>query len=111
MIKLSMVAVPPTDERLAAIRQIGVEHLVHYDMRNVPDKYADLEEFIAHARKFDLKVPIVESGPPIDRIVLGKEGWQAQTEGWMRSIEALGRLGVEVICYNFMPQLSEDAMV
>ena len=29
MIKLSMVAVPATDDRLATIRQIGVENVVH----------------------------------------------------------------------------------
>ena len=48
--KLSMVAVPPTDERLATIRQIGVESLVHYDMSQSPDKYDSLAAFAARAR-------------------------------------------------------------
>src|SRR6185312_15274383 len=99
MMKLSMVAVPPTDEKLAALRQIGVENLVYYDMGNTPEKYQALDAFIARARKFGLKVPVVESGSPIDRIVLGKEGWKEQTREWVRSLEHLGRLGVEVICY------------
>jgi mannonate dehydratase len=111
MIKLSMVAVPPTDDLLATIRQIGVDNLVHYDMRNDPDKYDALEAFTCRARKFGLKVPVVESGPAIDRIVLGKDGWKAQTQQWARCIEQLGRLGVEVVCYNFMPQVLADAMV
>ena len=83
MIKLSMVAVPPTDERLAAIAQIGVDHLVHYDMSNGPGKYDALGAFVRRAREFGLRVPVVESGPPIDRIVLGQEGWEVQTQEWI----------------------------
>jgi mannonate dehydratase len=111
MIKLSMVAVPATDERLATIRQIGVDNLVHYDMSKAPDKYDSFEAFVERAQKFGLHVPVVEAGPPIDRIVLGKEGWESQTRDWIRCLDLLGRLGVEVVCYNFMPQISEDAMV
>lgn len=111
MTKLSMVAVPPSDERLAAIRQIGVEHLVHYDMSNDDAKLDRLENVIAHAARFGLDVPVVEVGPAIDRIVLGLDGAEEQTEGWVRALGRLGKLGVEVVCYNFMPQLTEDAMV
>jgi mannonate dehydratase len=111
MIKLSMVAVPPTDERLATIRQIGVEDLVHYDMSNASGKYEALEAFVKRARRFDLRVPIIESGPPIDRIVWGLDGWREQTNEWIRSLVLLGHLGVRVVCYNFMPQVSDDAMV
>lgn len=106
-----MVAVPMTDERLAAIAQVGVEALVHYDMGNEAGKFDRLAEVIARAAKFGLQVPVVEAGPPIDRIVLGGEGAGEQIEGWKRDLARLGRLGVEVVCYNFMPQVLEDAMV
>jgi mannonate dehydratase len=106
-----MVAVPPTNDRLATIRQIGVDSLVHYDMSNFADKYNALEAFTRRVRQFGLRVPVVESGPAIDRIVSGKDGWRAQTREWVRSIAHLGRLGVEVVCYNFMPQVLDDAMV
>lgn len=109
--KLAMVAVPPTNERLATIRQIGVESLVHYDMRNVRGKYEELEAFRICAARFGLSVPIVESGPPIDRIVLGKDGWESQIDEWIQTLALFGRLGVQVVCYNFMPQVSDDAMV
>jgi mannonate dehydratase len=111
MTKLSMVAVPMTDERLAAISQVGVEGLVHYDMGNDPGKFDRLESVVARAAKFGLRVPVVEAGPPIDRIVLGGEGAAGQIEGWKRDLARLGRLGVEVVCYNFMPQVLDDAMV
>jgi mannonate dehydratase len=109
--KLCMVAIPPTDEKLATIRQIGVENLVHYDMCSEPTKYGRLEDFLGWAKRYDLAVPVIEGGPPIDRIVLGKDGWEQQTENWIQSLKFFGRLGVEVVCYNFMPQISGDAMV
>jgi mannonate dehydratase len=111
MIRLAAVAVPPTDERLAAIRQIGVENVVHYDMSNAPGKYDALASFVVRAQKWGLRVPVVESGPPIDRIVLGKEGRDYQIQEWIRYLQLLAKVGVEVVCYNFMPQVSGDAMV
>jgi mannonate dehydratase len=111
MIKLSMVAVPPADEYLAAIAQIGVENLVHYDMSHDRRKFAAFPALVERARRFGLRVPVVEAGPPIDRIVMGKEGWREQIRDWHELLPLLARNGVEVVCYNFMPQLSADAMV
>jgi len=111
LIELSMVAVPPTPERLRAIAQIGIENLVQYDMSNDADKFETFPAFVESAARLGLRVPLVEAGPPLDRIVLGKPGWREQIEQWKRSIEFLGRHGVEVICYNFMPQVLADAMV
>lgn len=111
MLKLSMVAVPTTDERLAAIAQIGVRHLVHYDMVNDTRKFDDLETMIARAARAGLDVPVLESGPLMDRIVAGGEGAEAQIEHWTGVLPRLGKLGVKVICYNFMPQMPDDCMV
>jgi mannonate dehydratase len=106
-----MVAVPASDERLATIRQIGVEDLVHYDMSNDPHKFDRLDDLIVRARAFGLRVPVVEAGPAIDRIVLGLDGADEQISGWIAALDRLGKAGVEVVCYNFMPQLLDDAMV
>ncbi|MBM3522383.1 MAG: hypothetical protein FJX57_05450 [Alphaproteobacteria bacterium] len=111
MIRLSMVAVPPRDEYLRAIAQIGVENLVHYDMAHDPRKYDAFPALVARAERFGLRVPVVEAGPPTDRIVMAKEGADAQIRDWLRLLPELARLGVEVVCYNFMPQLTADAMV
>jgi mannonate dehydratase len=54
---------------------------------------------------------VAEAGPAIDRIVMGKDGAAEQIERYKRIVGHLGMLGVEVIAYNFMPQVSEDAMV
>lgn len=111
MIRLSMVAVPPRDEYLAAIAQIGVENLVHYDMSHDAGKYEAFPALVARAKRFGLRVPVVEAGPPIDRIVMNKDGADAQVADWIRLLPVLARAGVEVVCYNFMPQLTADAMV
>jgi mannonate dehydratase len=111
MLRLSMVAVPPTAERLAAIAQIGVHHLVHYDMANSERKFDDFEAVIARAAKAGLDVPVLESGPPMDLIVTGGSGAEGQIDHWVAMLPRLGRLGVKVICYNFMPQMPEDCVV
>lgn len=111
MLQLSMVAVPTTGDRLAAIAQIGVRHLVHYDMANDTRKFDDLETLIEQAARAGLDMPVLESGPPMDRIVPGGEGADEQIEHWVRTLPRLGRLGVKVICYNFMPQMPHDCMV
>ena len=35
--KLTMVATPPTETRLRALRQLGADYAVHYDMHDLPD--------------------------------------------------------------------------
>jgi mannonate dehydratase len=109
--KLSMVASPPTDNRLRALKQLGADYAVHYDMHDLPDDPEALSALRDRYARFGLPWKVAESGPAIDRIVLGKEGAAAQTERYKRIIGHLGHLGVEVIAYNFMPQVSEDAMV
>lgn len=111
MIRLSMVAVPPSDQYLAAIAQIGVENLVHYDMSHDPRKFDAFPALVERARGFGLRVPVIEAGPPIDRIVMDKDGAEQQIQGWISALPMLARQGVEVVCYNFMPQLTADAMV
>jgi len=109
--KLTMVASPPTPTRLALLRQIGVEHAVHYDMHGLPDDRDGLLEIKRRYENAGLAWKICEAGPKVDRIVLGLEGWREQVDLWNRTLALLGDMGVEVIAYNFMPQLDNDAMV
>jgi mannonate dehydratase len=102
---------PPTPRTLALLRQLGVEHAVHYDMHGLPDDRHELRAIKRIYEDAGLAWKISESGPEIDRIVLGLDGWQDQVARWTRTLPLLGELGVEVIAYNFMPQLGDDAMV
>ncbi len=109
--KFAMVATTGNERHLRTMKQIGVDHVVHYSMDDLPDSFDELQAIRDRYAAFGLTWAIAESGPAIDRIVLGKDGWEAQTERYKRIIRHLGDLGVGVICYNFMPQVSEDAMV
>jgi len=109
--KLSMVVTPPTDERLTALKQLGADYAVHYDMHDLPDDPDALRAIAEHYARFGLPWKVAESGPAIDAIVMGKPGAAEQTERYKRILGHLGRVGVEVVAYNFMPQVSADAMV
>ncbi len=109
--KLSMVVTPPNERRLQALMQLGGDFAVHYDMQDLPDDLAALTEIRAIYERHDLPWKIAEQGPAIDRIVMGKAGADEQIERYKRIIGHLGRLGVDVVAYNFMPQVSDDAMV
>lgn len=111
MLKLAMAVVPPTDLNLKAASQIGVRHLVHYDMSNDPAKFDGLQVGMERAARAGLNVPVIEAGPSIDRIVLGRDGAEQQIAHWITMLRHLAVLGVEVVCYNFMPQVLSDAMV
>jgi D-mannonate dehydratase len=71
-------------------------------------KFDALETLVAQAARAGLDVPVLESGPPMDRIVPGGEGADEQIEHWVSTLPRLGKLGVKVICYNFMPQMPAD---
>ena len=109
--KFAMVAATQNERHLRTMKQIGVDHVVHYAMDDLPDSPEELRAIRDRYAAFDLVWAIAESGPAIDRIVLGKDGWESQTERYKRIVRFLGDLGVGIICYNFMPQVSEDAMV
>lgn len=109
--RLTMVAKPPSPTMLARLRQLGAEDAVHYDMADLPDDPDALATIRDRYADAGLRWTIAESGPALDLIVMGKPGWQEQTERYKRILGHLGALGVEVVAYNFMPQVSEDAMV
>ncbi|MDB6170261.1 MAG: Mannonate dehydratase [Verrucomicrobia bacterium] len=109
--KLSAVITPPTDENFRLLAQLGVPDLVYYNMNGMPAGLEALRQEQERAARAGLRLAAVEGGPPIDRIVLGKDGRDAQIEEYKRALEAMGRLGIGVLCYNFMPQITADAMV
>jgi mannonate dehydratase len=109
--KLAMVASPPDRDNLILLAQLGIAYAVHYDMNDTGKPVDELIALQSHYSTAGLRWVVAESGPPIGRIILRLDGWEAQTEAYKRGLQALGRAGVEVIAYNFMPQLGYDAMV
>jgi len=109
--RLSIVAKPATKERLEAARQIGAEDVVYYSIEDRAAIFDQFGAFVERAKAADLRATVVEAGPPIGKIVMGEDGWREQTDDWVDAIRLLASHGVEVICYNFMPQVFDDAMV
>ena len=92
---------------LEYIRQIpGVEGVVsalhHVEPGEVwpMDDLTSLAETIDRA---DLRFSVVESIPVHESIKLGHAERDRLIENYCRSVENVGRLGIPVLCYNFMP--------
>jgi mannonate dehydratase len=83
--------------RLAA--QIGVDEIV---ARYPGSGVNDLKPVQERVEKAGLRLGIVEGYVPMDRIVLGKPGRDAQIRQVARLIRSMGKLGIPVLCYNFM---------
>ena len=109
--RLSIVAKPATKERLEVVRQIGAEDVVYYSVEDRGAIFDQFGAFVERAKAADLRATVVEAGPPIGKIVMGEDGWREQTDDWIDAIRLLAFHGVKVICYNFMPQVFDDAMV
>lgn len=106
--KIAAVAKPDSDTNLSTLAQIGVEHQCFYGLSSDPEEYTAAK---AKAERNGLKLSVVEHGPDMDLIVMGKDGRDQQIEDYKRLIGHMGKLGVDSLCYNFMPQITDDAMV
>jgi mannonate dehydratase len=48
---------------------------------------------------------VIEDNPPMDAIRLGRPGREEELELFTRLVRNMGRLGIPVLCYNWMPVL------
>ena len=109
--RISMTVLPYAEVNLRTAKQLGVDDIVFNGVPQEPIEYPSLRDEVERLKRLGLKLTVVEGALPIDKIVLGEEGRDEQIAHFQRVIEAMGRLGVEVLCYNFMPQVGNDAMV
>ena len=92
---------------LEQIKQIpGVEGLV-WALHDVPagDEWPmeKIEEVRRQADRYGLHLDVVESVNVHEDIKLGLPSRDGYIENYKRTIEKLAKVGVKVICYNFMP--------
>ena len=110
-IKLALML--PVDEprRWKLARQIGVNHAivsVSRVLRRVArEKYSDaLAKIKADYEAAGLTIAGVESHPVgAERIKLGLPGRDEQIADYCAAIRALGKVGIPMVCYNFMAGL------
>jgi len=108
---LSGVAKEFNATNLQLLKQVGIDHFVYYNMHGMPMDLESLAETQRTVERAGLNLSVIEGGPPIDRIVLAKEGRDQQIEEYKRALLHMGKLGIRVLCYNFMPQVGDMAMV
>lgn len=102
---------PGQDKQIRLARQIGITHAivcVRPSLARVPrERYtqtlADIKNYFESA---GLTMAGVESHPvDAEKIKLGLPGRDEEIENYRAAVEALGRLDIRLVCYNFMAGL------
>lgn len=109
--KIAAVVNPFNEENLRMVKQIGVDHVVYYDMHGVPETLEEMQSVRDFVESFGLSLSLFEGGPHKRKIVLGQEGRDAEIERFKRALDHMGKIGVKAMCYDFMPPVMKDAMV
>jgi mannonate dehydratase len=110
-LKLCEIFSPGQPDRLRLARQIGVTHAIAGVTGALSQaRREDYFEALAKVRnEFEdagMKIVGVESHPvSAEKIKLGLPGRDEEIENYRAAIEALGRVGIPMICYNFMAGL------
>jgi mannonate dehydratase len=94
------------------LRQVGVEEAVGVLPRGMVDwrahaaeqawSYGPLALYRQQVEDAGLRLTAIEDNPPMDRLRLGLGGREEELEAVLELIRAMGRLGIEVWCYNWM---------
>jgi len=102
---------PGQDKQVRLARQIGITHsiaCVRPSLASVPrQRYAEtLADIKKYFESAGLTVAGVESHPVnAEKIKLGLPGRDEEIENYRAAVEALGRLDIRLVCYNFMAGL------
>jgi mannonate dehydratase len=98
-----------------ALRQIGVDRAVgvlprhHVDWRrsraDAPWDYVPLKIYQELLAEEGFSLDVIEDNPPMDAIRLGGPGREEELEHFADLVRNMGRLGIAVLCYNWMPVL------
>lgn len=125
MIKLAELLAPRPDSLWALIRQAGVTdvvallrgaeqeqrmfaalegaHLRHRLVDHLPWSEASIARDQALFAGAGFRVAAIEDTVPMDRIRMGLPGRDEDIASVIQQIEAMGNLGIPVLCYNWMP--------
>ena len=113
MLRLAEILLEPRpDATWAQLRQIGVEEAVGVLPRGATDwrghaaeppwAYGPLALLRRAVEDAGLRLTVIEDNPPMDRLRLGAPGREEELEHVLELLRNMGRLGIEVLCYNWM---------
>jgi mannonate dehydratase len=109
--QLAEIFSPGETQRLRLARQAGVTHAIAGVAGALSkvrrEEYVDvLTKIKSEFEAAGVKIAGVESHPvPAEKIKLGVDGRDEEIENYKAAIDALARIGVRMICYNFMAGL------
>ncbi len=110
-IKLAEVFSSVHDHRFKVANQSGVNHVILEalgSLAKVPrTQYVEvLEKHQSDFAAVGATIAGVESHPvPAEKIKLGLPGRDEEIENYIAAIDALGKVGIRMVCYNFMAGL------
>ncbi len=97
------------------LHQVGVTQAVgvlprrSFDWRGtsweLPWEYGPLAMYKEKVEEANLELTVIEDNPPMDRARLGTTGADEEIEQFCTLIRNMGRLGIPVLCYNWMAVL------
>jgi mannonate dehydratase len=99
------------DRKIRLASQVGIAHAivgVQAALSRVPNNryFETLQKIKADFQAADMVFAGVESHPvPAEKIKLGLPGRDEEIENYIAAIKALGRVGVPMVCYNWMAGL------
>ena len=98
----------PTAEQLRFIKQCGCDDF-QMNTPHLPGderwEYEDVAAAVKKAEDAGLRLMSLENVPArfYDKIMLGKPGREDQLDNMAHTVRSLGRAGVPILGYNFMP--------
>jgi mannonate dehydratase len=117
MLRLAEILLEPrAAPSWAQLRQIGVDEAVGVLPRAFTDwrahapeppwAYGPLALLRQEVEDAGLRLTAIEDNPPMDRLRLGLPGREEELENVLELVRNMGRLGIEVLCYNWMAVVS-----
>ena len=106
--KLALMLPPENEDRWTLARQIGVNHAIvslnRVLNRTKPEQYLDaMAKIKATYEASGLTIAGVESHPvAAEKIKLGLPGRDEEIANYCAVLEAMGKVGIPMCCYNFM---------
>lgn len=106
-----------SEEKMLQAKQMGVDYAVigshgddpitHKDAPSEkPWDYMPMLRMVNRFRSAGIRPLVVEGPPPMDRIKLGLPGREEELEEVKTFLHTMKALGLEVMCYNWMPVIS-----
>ncbi|MEX2502461.1 MAG: mannonate dehydratase [Trueperaceae bacterium] len=98
------------DRRWRLARQLGVRYAIPTGWMTrpasgpMPWSYERLREGQQRFADAGFELPVIGS-PPLNAVRLGTDGAEREFDDLAEQLDAMGRLGIPVLCYNWMPLL------